>query len=131
MTNRRSFLKGLVAATIPLFIPSDRLDFGVPKRIYVPPEPKILASRDIKLHTMMVDSPSEDLATGWGVPSDAQWTEHGIFVADKLVFLDNVARYDYRIDQEIDPTLMSGSMITEVYNKRKKQRVVLNPKLGV
>lgn len=89
--NRRSFLKRAGAATLavvaaPLFIPSERLDFGVPKRRLIVPEPTL---------TRTLIGPCEDEHDLFVMPRnghDAEW-ERGI-----ARFMKNFGADEYRID---------------------------------
>lgn len=89
--NRRSFLKRAGAATLavvaaPLFIPSERLDFGVPKRRLIVPEP---------LLTRTLIGPDDEDVQSFVMPRnghDAEW-ERGI-----ARFMKNFGAEEYRID---------------------------------
>lgn len=89
--NRRSFLKRAGAATLaivaaPLFIPSERLDFGVPKPRIIVPEP---------LLTRTLIGPSDDGLDMFVMPRssrDPEW-ERGI-----ARFMQNFGAVEYRID---------------------------------
>ena len=89
--NRRSFLKRAGAATLavvaaPLFIPSERLDFGVPKQRLIVPEP---------LLTRTLIGPDDEDVQSFVMPRtgpDAEW-ERGI-----ARFMKSFGATEYRID---------------------------------
>lgn len=140
MIGRRSFISGLVAVvSAPLFIPKERLNFGIPKQKFIVPETEILvsgplepilASRDLIAYYR--DRPDEfinDNSWGWQ-GNDRKWIDLG-FAEGGLQLTNEVSRFDIRVDQGIDlssPRYYTSTYLEDRNNIRRKPKYVLNPR---